>query len=61
MLKNFVAFYDGSQRAIEANDMTFAQVSKTGKTDEITIRFTNRHLGYRFAMLLRTSCSNSHK
>lgn len=28
MLKNFVAFYDGSQRAIEANDMTFAQVSK---------------------------------
>ncbi|OXM79007.1 V-type proton ATPase catalytic subunit A [Cryptococcus neoformans Bt63] len=26
MLKNFVAFYDGSQRAIEANDMTFAQV-----------------------------------
>lgn len=56
-----MAFYDGSQRAIEANDMTFAQVSKMCKTDEITIRFTNHHLGYRFATLLRTSCSNSHK
>lgn len=56
-----MAFYDGSQRAIEANDMTFAQVSKMCKADEITIRFTNHHLGYRFATLLRTSCSNSHK
>lgn len=40
-----MAFYDGSQRAIEANDMTFAQVSKMCKADEITIRFTNHHLG----------------
>ncbi|WVW86914.1 hypothetical protein I302_108969 [Kwoniella bestiolae CBS 10118] len=26
MLKNFVAFYDQSQRAVETSDMTFAKV-----------------------------------
>jgi hypothetical protein len=27
MLKNFVAYYDCSQRAVESSDMTFAKVS----------------------------------
>lgn len=61
MLKNFVAFYDGSQRAIETNDMTFAQVSKTSKTDDLTRSSLIIIWGYRFATLLLTLCSNSLK
>lgn len=32
MLKNFVAYYDCSQRAVESSDMTFAKVSYPGRS-----------------------------